>query len=342
MLLLFVSSLILNGCGKDDSNTDTSDDQQNDEQSVANLVNTNFAVVGGTAIDPTTLNETSDVVVTNTNDGRMPLISGNQLTTTINFTPSAEANGQVVDAVGMRFGDVGDIMFKPITPAEAAAGSATLTFTIDPSVCEDIAQICHDLLCYEFAKTSAGNITPANFQDVALLCGACNEPSCQVFCCEDGMTILSTDIDIDGVTLQFNDCDVYVSTFDGDYISIGEDTIFDDTYNPESRRIVFFSDFSEMETGAIISEFFNANGARDVQVDRHIDDPILGNYHAADYSGNEQGTIEIITLREGPDQFGNIVVVEFEIKFNNIIVEEGSGGDDRMTINGTLRAVKVL
>lgn len=338
ILLLFVSSHILTGCGKDDS----SDNQQDNEQSVANRVNSNFTVVGGFSIDPETLNETSNVEVTNTNDGRMPLVVGNQLTTTINFTPAADTNGEVVDAVGMRFGNTGDIIFKPITPAEAVAGSATMTFTINPSVCNDIAQICHDMLCYEFAKTSAGNITPANFQDVALLCGACEEPSCRVFCCEDGMTIMSTNIDIDGVTLQFNDCDVYVSTFNGDSFSIGEATIFDDTFDPNSRRIAFFSDFSEFENGLIISEFFNGNISRDVQVDRHIDDTNLSIYHAADYSGNDQGNIEIITIREGPDQFGNIVIVEFEVRFNNLIVEEGAGGDDRMTINGTLRAVKVL
>jgi len=272
----------------------------------------------------------------------MPLFTDDQLTATINFTPAAEANGEVVDAVGMRFGDTGDIMFKDITPAEAAAGSATITFTIDPSVCNNIAQICHDLLCYEFAKTSAGTVTAANFQDVALMCGACDEPSCQVFCCTDGMTILNTNITENGTTtLEFNDCDM--SVFSNEFsqsFSIGENTIFDDSFNPNSRRLSFNTDLTDLVEGQIFTDFQNISGEyQDLQVDRHIDDTNLSIYNASSYEGNDQGTIEIVTLREGLDQFGEENVLEFEVKFNNLKCESFDG--EVLTYNGSITGFRL-
>jgi hypothetical protein len=78
----------------------------------------------------------------------------------------------------MRFGPTGPIRFLPITTQDLENGIASFVFSINPELCEDIAQICHDIKCYEFAQTSSGAISQADLQDIAMVCGACDEPSC--------------------------------------------------------------------------------------------------------------------------------------------------------------------
>ncbi len=88
-------------------------------------------------------------------------------------------NGNVVGG-GIRFGPSGPIVVVSIPAAEGQA-SGTLNFSIQipSSICNNLSSICHDIKCYEFAVTDIGAVSRANINDVALACGACDEPSCQ-------------------------------------------------------------------------------------------------------------------------------------------------------------------
>lgn len=113
---------------------------------------------------------------------------------------------------GVRFGESGPIA---VTPAPSAVGltdgTVAGTMTIPPGICNDLAEICHDIKCYEFAVTRAGQISRANITDLALACNNCDEPSCQELLqsCQEVTTGLACEDDGDcasGETCVGNIC----------------------------------------------------------------------------------------------------------------------------------------
>jgi hypothetical protein len=152
------------------------DDSQDDGTVAAEILNAAFQInrPGSFIVNPDDVEVDNSVIVFSGGNGYVPLRGGDNMNNTISFQSSTAS----ITAVGMRFGNTGPITFVPLTPEEIANGVCSLPFSIDPSACADISQICHDIKCNEFAMTSAGKISRADLQDIALICGACNEPSC--------------------------------------------------------------------------------------------------------------------------------------------------------------------
>jgi len=172
ILVFIAASMVLLSCKKDDSN----EDQQSQQATAAEMLNAGFQInrSGSFLVNPDDVEIDNSVIVSSGGNGYVPLRGGDQMANTISFT-SISAN---ITAVGMRFGNSGPITFVPLSQAEINSGIASLNFSIDPGVCENISEICHDIKCNEFAMTSAGKISQADLQDIALICGACSEPSC--------------------------------------------------------------------------------------------------------------------------------------------------------------------
>lgn len=102
--------------------------------------------------------------------------------------PFQAPQGNVIGA-GIRFGTSGPIRVVEI-PAAKGQTSGVLTFDmqIPSSICGNLSKICHDIKCYEFAVTDAGLVSAATLAPMALMCGGCDEPSCQSLldCTDDG------------------------------------------------------------------------------------------------------------------------------------------------------------
>lgn len=58
-------------------------------------------------------------------------------------------------------------------------GALGVSLSIDAALCAKLGKICHDIRCYEFAKTSAGTFSKSNINLLAAACGSCSEPSCK-------------------------------------------------------------------------------------------------------------------------------------------------------------------
>lgn len=214
ILFAFVFTAIVS-CKKDENN-----DPQEEETNAAEILNAAFQInrPGTFIVNPADVEIDNSVIVLSGGNGYVPLRAGDEMNNAVSFqSPTAD-----ITAVGMRFGNSGPITFVPLTPDEIANGVASLPFAIDPAVCEDIAQICHDIKCNEFAMTSAGKISQADLQDIALICGACDEPSCLELLDE---TVCEGISGADG-SPRFNltwsgsaDLDLYVTDPAGDTIS---------------------------------------------------------------------------------------------------------------------------
>lgn len=113
-------------------------------------------------------------------DGAMAVFDGQSVSGTIDF---ADADAPV-DAVCMAFGDPSNATCVPTTNPGATAsggtsGTASLEIMLPPELCGNLSQICHDIRCYEFARTSSGTFTRGNIAHLAAACGGCDEPSCR-------------------------------------------------------------------------------------------------------------------------------------------------------------------
>jgi hypothetical protein len=106
-----------------------------------------------------------------------PIEPGQVITVEI---PFEAPNGNVV-AAGIRFGDEGPIRQIQIPEAEGETSNVlNFQFEVPADICDDLADICHDIVCYEFAVTDVGEISAANIMQLGLVCGdGCNEPTCQ-------------------------------------------------------------------------------------------------------------------------------------------------------------------
>lgn len=106
--------------------------------------------------------------------------------------PFSSANGDVT-AAGIRFGSSGPIRTVNFPNAQGQSqGTMQFQFGIPDDICGNLSNICHDIKCYEFAVTSAGKVSRANINDLAVICGGCDEPSCQ------GLVDTSTCVDDPG------------------------------------------------------------------------------------------------------------------------------------------------
>lgn len=109
-------------------------------------------------------------------DGPSALRPGDTVTVEI---PFEAPNGNVVGA-GIRFGDTGPIRTVGIDAATGqTANTLTFDFQVPQNICDDLADICHSITCYEFAVTDIGEISVANLTPIALACAGCDEPTCQ-------------------------------------------------------------------------------------------------------------------------------------------------------------------
>lgn len=170
IILLTILSVFLMGCPGDDGDGLISDPVEVANQMNANLI---ISAPGAFTVDPSTTGVDNSITISPTS-GTTPIMAGQSMTNQIGFNAP---NGNV-SAVGMRFGTSGPITFVPVDTNGSTSGTGSFSFLIDGGICEDLSQICHDIRCYEFAQTSAGNISAANIRDVAMLCGNCDEPSC--------------------------------------------------------------------------------------------------------------------------------------------------------------------
>jgi hypothetical protein len=213
ILTVFILTTIIS-CKKDDNN------QQEATDLAAEILNDAFQInrSGTFIVDPENLEIDNSVSVNSEGNGYVPLRGGDEMNNAISFySPTV-----VITAVGMRFGNSGPITFVPLTPEEIAAGTCNLPFSIDSSVCDDISQICHDIKCNEFAMTSAGKISQADLQNIALICGACNEPSCLELLDESTCSGMSGADGSPRFNLTWNgssDLDFYVTDPTGETIS---------------------------------------------------------------------------------------------------------------------------
>ncbi|WP_418513283.1 hypothetical protein [Corallibacter sp.] len=178
LLSLLVLTLFLNtACDEEDEQT-ILDFGISDPQAVSEYMNANLILPSSAfTINPEDVEIDNSVQINSFGNDVVPISGGQTMDNNISFSAS---NGNV-DGVGMRFGTSGPIYFVPINTNGSNSGVGSFQFSLPAEICNNLSKICHDIKCYEFAKTSAGNISQANIRDVAMLCGNCDEPSCQEF-----------------------------------------------------------------------------------------------------------------------------------------------------------------
>jgi hypothetical protein len=149
---------------------------KNEDGDPVEAINAGLSLPAGSfSVDPDTMETDYTVTIDPGIGGTMPLSTGTNLTGQITFSAPS---GNVV-AGGMRFGTSGPVNMVPVAGAIGqTSGTLTLPFALSASTCQDLASICHNIKCYEYAMTADGKITQANIRDVALMCGGCGEPSC--------------------------------------------------------------------------------------------------------------------------------------------------------------------
>ncbi|MFD2726638.1 hypothetical protein [Hyunsoonleella rubra] len=171
-LLALIVCLYFIGCSTDENEGESG---ISNSAQVASLMNENLVLPPGAfTVNPENVTTDNSITI-GTSNGVTPINSGQQMTNQISFN-APDGN---VNAVGMRFGTNGPIYFVPINTGGATSGTGSFDFLINAGICNDLSRICHDIKCYEFAQTTSGAISRSNIRDVAMLCGNCDEPSCQ-------------------------------------------------------------------------------------------------------------------------------------------------------------------
>jgi len=134
---------------------------------------------------PANLGQTDPTVIIDSTNGRQTagpsvLMNGQSLPVAIGYKSTVP-----VDAICIGFGSPADAWCVPTTSANVdtsgttTSGAALLAIAIPPDLCDQLGSICHDIICYEFARTTAGTFSQANINQLASACGGCDEPSCQ-------------------------------------------------------------------------------------------------------------------------------------------------------------------
>ncbi len=122
------------------------------------------------------------------NGNAMPVWSSQVIEPTVrnsDITPSAAS-------ICIGFGSADNAWCIPADNEDVTIedGVASLAFTLPPELCEGLSEICHDIVCYEFAETDFGTFTAADVEYLASACGKCDEPSCQQLIGECGAICL--------------------------------------------------------------------------------------------------------------------------------------------------------
>lgn len=163
--MLLISFSLFYGCNK--GSTEIDEITLNEELSVTNG--------GETKEDISNYTEDPTIVLSNaTAGGKMSISGSSRVTITREFT----APNKNITGAAIRFGNSGPLTVVQLNTKGQANGIISYDVDIPASVCDNMAQICHDIKCYEYAITDVGTISRANVTDMALKCGACSEPSC--------------------------------------------------------------------------------------------------------------------------------------------------------------------
>lgn len=107
---------------------------------------------------------------------QMAVAPGDVITVTLMF----EAPEGNVAGGAIRFGSEGEIHTKSLPELEGlTSGTLSFEITIPDDLCAELGEVCHSVLCYEYALTTDGRVSRANVRDVVTRCGqGCAEPSC--------------------------------------------------------------------------------------------------------------------------------------------------------------------
>lgn len=113
---------------------------------------------------------------TNTTGTSMGIEPGQVVSVDVPFT----SNNKNIMGTAIRFGTTGPLTIQPVSGVQGK-GSGTMSFNmrLPADICNKMSTICHNIKCYEYAVTSIGTISKANVNNVALMCGKCDEPSCK-------------------------------------------------------------------------------------------------------------------------------------------------------------------
>ncbi len=90
-----------------------------------------------------------------------------------------------VDAVCIGFGSPDQAWCIPASSdrvertGDDTEGALAVELEFPPELCAMLGTICHDIRCYEFARTSDGTFSRSNINMLAYACGSCDEPSCR-------------------------------------------------------------------------------------------------------------------------------------------------------------------
>jgi len=173
---IIVAIVLLTGGSDDNKNSEAEESRANSQLNSAMVFPT-----GTTQVQEDAFTVDESLNVTSEMGGGVVNIGSNM---TMTFKVGADTG-----FVGIRFGATGPIN---VVPVSAATGEASFTAAVPNVACDDISSICHSILCYEFAISTDGTrISRANINQVAMVCGACDEPSCQallnrdICTCED-------------------------------------------------------------------------------------------------------------------------------------------------------------
>jgi hypothetical protein len=114
-------------------------------------------------------------------DQRSKQTPGGSVTVGIGY--DASSTSDQVDALCVGFGSRNNAWCIPASSlnvsGDGTQGAMATTLNIPASVCDMLGSICHDIRCYEFARTSTGTFSRDNINMLAMACGNCDEPSCQ-------------------------------------------------------------------------------------------------------------------------------------------------------------------
>ncbi len=111
---------------------------------------------------------------------RTPTSDGSSIQVGVGFRSAA-----AVDAVCIGFGSPDNTWCIPASgdgvnrSGSDTEGALVLQIQFPPELCAMLSSICHDIRCYESARTANGTFSRANINMLAHACGSCDEPSCQ-------------------------------------------------------------------------------------------------------------------------------------------------------------------
>ena len=190
VLAVAVATCVVFGCGNDGGSTTPTNGGSppvptgpptEAEMELLNLLQAAYPM--GTRVAGPGEDDSVDVASNLNSDplARAQLNPGENLTIQIGFT----SPNNPVDAVCVAFGSPQNAFCVPAnspgvtTAGDGNQGALGLDVPISAALCGMLSQICHDIRCYEFARTSAGTFSRANINLLAAACGNCDEPSCQ-------------------------------------------------------------------------------------------------------------------------------------------------------------------